>query len=97
MTKMIILANRLAEAVLFDWDKEEVVKLAKEVAIVCKENIDFTSLVRKMREAQQDCIYKSMFSTMGNTNMAAYSAAVTKRKTLEFQVDDMIKEMEDLK
>ena len=50
----VILANRLAESVLMNWDEEEVVKLAKEVAVACKENIDFTSLVRKMREAQMD-------------------------------------------
>ena len=54
MEKIVILANRLAESILFDWDKEEVIKLAKEVAVACKENIDFTSLVRKMRDTQQD-------------------------------------------
>lgn len=58
---------------------------------------DKFELVKQMREAQEDCIFKSMFSTAGNANIAVYSAAVTKRKTLEFKVDDMIKEMEDLK
>lgn len=58
---------------------------------------DNFELVKQMRKAQEDCIFKSVFSTMGNTNTAAYSSAVTKRKTLEFKVDDMIKEMEDLK
>ena len=30
-----ILASRLAESVLMDWDKEEQVRLAKEVASKC--------------------------------------------------------------
>lgn len=53
MERITILANRLAEAILFDWDKEEVIKLAKEVAVACHENIEFVSLVRRMREAQK--------------------------------------------
>ena len=72
-------------------------KPAKSFAQRIIEYQEFVSLVRRMREAQEDCIFKSVFSTMGNTNTAAYSSAVTKRKTLEFKVDDMIKEMEDLK
>lgn len=32
---LVILASRLAESVLMDWDKEEQVKLAKEVACEC--------------------------------------------------------------
>lgn len=32
-----VLASRLAESVLMDWDKEEQVGLAKEVAIKCHE------------------------------------------------------------
>lgn len=58
---------------------------------------DKFELVKQMREAQEDCIFKSVFSTAGNANKAVYRAAVTKRKTLEFKVDDMIKDMEDLK
>ena len=54
MERITTLANRLAEAILFDWDKEEVFKLAKEVAVACHENIEFISLVRRMREAQKD-------------------------------------------
>ena len=42
---LVVLANRLAESVLMNWDDEEVIKLAKEVAVACKENIDFTNLV----------------------------------------------------
>ena len=52
MERITILANRLAEAILFDWDKEEVFKLAKEVAVACHEHIEFISLVKRMREAQ---------------------------------------------
>jgi predicted oxidoreductase (fatty acid repression mutant protein) len=43
-----------------DWDKEEQVRLAKEVATKChsifndKESREFVSLVKKMREAQTD-------------------------------------------
>ena len=48
-----ILASRLAESVLMDWDKEEQVRLAKEVACECHKNQVFVSLVRKMREAQE--------------------------------------------
>lgn len=69
----------------------------KEMVSLEVEFSNFFSLVKQMREAQKDCIFKSVFSTMGNTNTAAYSSAVIKRKTLEFKVDDMIKEMEDLK
>jgi hypothetical protein len=32
---LAVLASRLAESVLMDWDKEEQVKLAKEVACKC--------------------------------------------------------------
>ena len=52
MERITTLANRLAEAILFDWDKEEVIKLAKEVAVACHENTDFIALVKRMREAQ---------------------------------------------
>lgn len=54
------LASRLAESVLMDWDKEEQVRLAKEVATKChsifndKESREFVSLVKKMRDAQTE-------------------------------------------
>ena len=54
MEKIVILANRLAESILMNWDEEEVIKLAKEVAVACHENIEFISLVKKMREAQAE-------------------------------------------
>lgn len=90
MTKMIILANRLAEAVLFDWDKEEVVKLAKEVAIACKENIDFTSLVKRMREAQKRQEYTD--STLDREAMCE-CRKLTKQR--ESEVDEYLKKMEE--
>lgn len=89
MTKMITLANRLAEAILFDWDKEEQVKLAKEVAVACHENIEFVSLVEKMREAQE----------IANRAMAEaddYSEAlihVNKANEWEKEVDQYLKKI----
>lgn len=35
--ELAVLASRLAESVLMDWDKEEQVRLAKEVACECHE------------------------------------------------------------
>ncbi len=55
---LAVLSARLAESVLMDWDKEEQVRLAKEVATKChsifndKESREFVSLVKRMREAQ---------------------------------------------
>lgn len=90
MERITILANRLAEAILFDWDKEEVFKLAKEVAVACHENIEFISLVRGMREAQE----------IANRAMAEaddYSEAliyVNKANELEKEVDEYLEKME---
>ena len=33
--ELAVIASRLAESVLMDWDKEEQVRLAKEVACEC--------------------------------------------------------------
>ncbi len=55
---LAVLSARLAESVLMDWDKEEQVRLAKEVATKChsifndKESREFISLVKRMRKAQ---------------------------------------------
>lgn len=90
MGRITTLANRLAEAILFDWDKEEVIKLAKEVAVACHEKIEFVSLVRRMREAQE----------IANRAMAEaddYSEAliyVNKANELEKEVDEYLKEIE---
>lgn len=95
MERITILANRLAEAILFDWDKEEVIKLAKEVAVACHENIEFISLVRRMREAQRDVIYKSVFSALDSARPTAYEVAKTKQIILEQEVDEYLKKMEE--
>ena len=95
MERITTLANRLAEAILFDWDKEEVFKLAKEVAVACHENIEFVSLVRRMREAQKDVIYKSIFSALDSARPTAYEVAKTKQIILEQEVDEYLKKMEE--
>lgn len=87
MERITTLANRLAEAILFDWDKEEVIKLAKEVAVACKENIDFTSLVRRMREAQKQ--WKDGDPFDGTETELAKRMCDTER-----QVDEYLKKME---
>ena len=95
MERITILANRLAEAILFDWDKEEVIKLAKEVAVACHENIEFISLVRRMREAQKDVVYKSVFSALDSARPTSYEVAKTKQIILEQEVDEYLKKMEE--
>ena len=89
MTKMITLANRLAEAILFDWDKEEVIKLAKEVAVACHENIEFISLVKRMREAQKN-YYK-------DKKQVGYKVAYYNMINKETLVDEYLKKMEEEK
>lgn len=83
------LANRLAEAVLFDWDKEDVVKLAKEVAVACKENIDFTCLVKRMREAQ-----KEFESDSPHMDYDKIMEVYRDKFHLESEVDEYLKKME---
>lgn len=103
MEKITILANRLAESVLFDWDKEEVIKLAKEVAVACKENIDFTCLVKRMREAQDNfTILDGRLTYKVNSGVKVdekdyqeHSDAMYKMMTLEGEVDEYLKEMEE--
>ena len=61
MEKITILANRLAESILMDWDKEEQIKLAKEVAVECHSiihegnNSSLLTLIKDMREVQRQC------------------------------------------
>lgn len=86
MGKIVILANRLAESILMNWDEEEVIKLAKEVAVACKENIDFTSLVRKMREAQRQ--WKDGDPFDGNETELAKRMCESER-----EVDEYLKRM----
>lgn len=56
---------------------------------------DFVSLVKKMREAQKDVIYKSMFSALDSARPTAYEVAKTKQIVLEQEVDEYLKKMEE--
>jgi hypothetical protein len=94
MGKITILANRLAESILMDWDKEEVIKLAKEVAVACHENIEFISLVRRMREARHK--YSALSREFCSKGMKPrqsqewqYARKLTKQ--LESEVDEYLK------
>lgn len=89
MEKVVILANRLAEAILFDWDKEEVIKLAKEVAVACHENIEFVSLVKRTREAQERA---EMIS--GEEDINFIDMLFVERREAEREVDEYLKKME---
>ena len=90
--RITTLANRLAEAVLFDWDEEVVVKLAKEVAVACHESIEFVSLVKRMRETQ---IEKDE-SDQGYRTIP-HICILEKKDKLESEVDEYLKKMEDHK
>lgn len=87
MERITTLANRLAEAILFDWDKEEVIKLAKEVAVACHENIEFISLVKRMRDAQKN-YYK-------DKKQVGYKVAYYNMINKETLVDEFLKKMEE--
>jgi hypothetical protein len=60
-----------------------------------KDYKEFISLVRRMREAQKDVIYKSMFSTFDSARPTAYEVAKTKQIVLEQEVDEYLKKMEE--
>lgn len=61
LSKILILANRLAESILMDWDNEEQIKLAKEVAVECHSiihegnNPSLLTLIKDMRNVQLQC------------------------------------------
>lgn len=98
MERVTTLANRLAEAILFDWDKEEVIKLAKEVAVACHENIEFISLVRRMREARHK--YSALSREFCSKGMKPrqskeWQDARKLTKLLESEVDEYLKKMEE--
>lgn len=91
----VILANRLAESVLMNWDEEEVVKLAKEVAVACKENIDFTSLVKRMRDTQQDIEMMERFAYKWTIDdHLKYDVFLKDKAKQESEVDEYLKKME---
>jgi hypothetical protein len=60
-----------------------------------KDYKEFVSLVKRMREAQKDVIYKSMFSTFDSARPTAYEVAKTKQIVLEQEVDEYLKKMEE--
>lgn len=106
MERIITLANRLAEAILFDWDKEEVIKLAKEVAVACHENIEFISLVRRMREAQKeeaafesemDRKYRGHTWLISTEELMKRQELCNKVFDLNSEVDEYLKKMEEEK
>ena len=86
------LANRLAEAILFDWDKEEVIKLAKEVAVACHENIEFISLVKRMRDAQW-----TLDMITGEEDIEYIDMVEIAKREAEREVDEYLKKMEEEK
>lgn len=90
MGKIVILANRLAESVLMNWDEEDVIKLAKEVAVACKENIDFTSLVKRMREAQNRVDMLASGEDIEFVDMLCIE-----QREAEREVDEYLKKMGD--
>ena len=67
------------------------------VHIELREFKEFKKLVRKMREAQKDVIYKSMFFALDSAHPTAYEVAKTKQIILEQEVDEYLKKMEDHK
>ena len=60
-----------------------------------KDYKEFVALVRRMREAQKDVIYKSIFSALDSARPTAYEVAKTKQIILEQEVDEYLKKMED--
>jgi hypothetical protein len=92
---LAVLSARLAESVLMDWDKEEQVRLAKEVATKChsifndKESRDFIALVKRMREAQD------FFNiSVSVDNIEDIDFWHIRMLELEREVDEYLKEME---
>ena len=67
------------------------------VHVKLQEFDEFVELVRRMREAQKDVIYKSMFSALDSARPTAYEVAKTKQIVLEQEVDEYLKKMEDPK
>ena len=63
------------------------------VHVKLQEFDEFVELVRRMREAQKDVIYKSMFSTLDSARPTAYEVAKTKQIVLEQEVDEYLKKM----
>ena len=88
------LANRLAESVLMDWDKEEQVRLANKVSCECykffTEGDNFFSLVKRMREAQ-DVANRALAESDDYSEALIY---INKAEEIEREVDEYLKKME---
>jgi hypothetical protein len=70
----------------------------KEIDRIIKANIkiaEFISLVKRMRKAQKDVIYESVFSALDSARPTAYEVAKTKQIILEQEVDEYLKKMEE--
>ena len=59
-----------------------------------KDYNEFVSLVKRMRDAQKDVIYKSMFSALDSARPTAYDVAKAKQIALEQEIDEYLKKME---
>ena len=93
--ELAVIASRLAESVLMDWDKEEQVRLAREVACEChkifndKESREFVELVKRMREAQEREFMLSWEEDEEFISMVCIDARKAERA-----VDEYLKKME---
>ena len=93
--ELAVFASRLAESVLMDWDKEEQVRLAREVACEChkifndKESREFDELVKRMREAQEREFMLSWEEDEEFISMVCIDARKAERA-----VDEYLKKME---
>ena len=91
LSKILILANRLAESILMDWDKEEQVKLAKEVAVECHSiihegnNPSLLTLIKDMRNVQLQCELLSE-----NTPIEKINSLNLEKGFLEMELDKFL-------
>lgn len=56
-----------------------------------KDYNEFVELVKRMREAQKDVIYKSMFSALDSAHPTAYEVAKMKQIDFEQEVDEYLR------
>ena len=87
--ELAVIASRLAESVLMDWDKEEQVRLAREVACECQKGQVLVTLVREMRKAQEREFMLSWEEDEEFISMVCIDARKAERA-----VDEYLKKME---
>ena len=56
-----------------------------------KDYNEFVELVKRMREAQKDVIYKSMFSALDSAHPTVYEVAKMKQIDFEQEVDEYLR------